>query len=144
MKDKILIAVKASEELPPLSEDENEISIGVFATTSENIQDLWFDGELVYYSYRLKTWISSDNYDVEIKYWFKPTELSALLQEELAEKMPSEGEKKIITSHDHPPIPDRRYDWSATREDYDEGDLIGYGRTEQESIDDLIEKENNQ
>ena len=44
---------------------------------------------------------------------------------------------KIITSYDHPPIPIRDYDWSAIREDYDEGDLIGTGKTEQEAINDL-------
>ena len=48
---------------------------------------------------------------------------------------------KIITSHIRPPIPVRDYDWSAVREDYDEGDFIGYGRTEQDAIDDLIEQE---
>ena len=49
--------------------------------------------------------------------------------------------KKIITTYECPPIPVRNYDWSASREDYDEGDFIGYGRTEQEAIDDLLEKE---
>ncbi len=49
--------------------------------------------------------------------------------------------RKIITSHDCPPIPVRDYDWSASREDWDEGDLIGYGKTEQEAIDDLLEQE---
>ena len=49
---------------------------------------------------------------------------------------------KIITDHTYPPIPDRKYDWSAIRESYDEGDLIGYGRTEQEAINDLISQEN--
>lgn len=44
---------------------------------------------------------------------------------------------KIITSFDYPPIPIRDYDWSAIRESYDEGDLVGYGRTEQEAINDL-------
>ena len=48
---------------------------------------------------------------------------------------------KIITSFDHPPIPIRNYDWSAIREDYDEGDLIGHGETEQEAIDDLKQQE---
>jgi hypothetical protein len=47
------------------------------------------------------------------------------------------SEKKIITTHDWPPIPIRNYDWSAVREDYNAGDLIGYGSTEQEAIDDL-------
>ena len=50
--------------------------------------------------------------------------------------------RKIITSQDCPPIPVRYYDWAAIREDYDKGDLIGYGRTEQEAIDDLKRQEN--
>ena len=45
---------------------------------------------------------------------------------------------KIITSYYYPPIPIRDYDWSAVREDYDEGDFIGYGKTKQDAIDDLI------
>lgn len=49
---------------------------------------------------------------------------------------------KIITSYDYPPIPIRNYDWSAIRENYDEGDLIGYGKTEHEAIDDLVCQEN--
>jgi len=49
--------------------------------------------------------------------------------------------KKIITRFVHPPIPIRRYDWEAYREDYDEGDLIGTGETEQQAIDDLIMQE---
>lgn len=49
---------------------------------------------------------------------------------------------KIVTAYEFPPIPIRNYDWSASREDWDEGDLIGYGRTEQEAIDDLLEQEN--
>jgi hypothetical protein len=50
--------------------------------------------------------------------------------------------RKIITSQDCPPIPVRDYDWSASREDYDQGDLIGYGITEQDAIDDLKRQEN--
>ena len=49
--------------------------------------------------------------------------------------------KKIITSNEFPPIPIREYDWSAFREDWDKGDFIGYGKTEQDAIDDLLEKE---
>lgn len=49
--------------------------------------------------------------------------------------------KKIITNHECPPIPIREYDWSALREDWDLDEPIGYGRTEQDAIDDLIEKE---
>lgn len=40
----------------------------------------------------------------------------------------------------YPPIPDRRYDYQATFADYDEGDPIGHGPTEQAAIDDLHEE----
>ena len=50
---------------------------------------------------------------------------------------------KIITEYIHPSIPIRDYDWQATREGYDDGDLIGYGSTEQEAIDNLLEQEAN-
>jgi len=49
--------------------------------------------------------------------------------------------RHIITSYECPPIPVREYDWSAVREDWDEGDCIGYGMTEQDAIDDLLEQE---
>ncbi len=49
---------------------------------------------------------------------------------------------KIITSYDYPPILIRDYDWSAIREDYEPGDLIGIGITEQDAIDDLVRQEN--
>jgi len=49
--------------------------------------------------------------------------------------------RKIITEYDVKPIPIRSYDWSATREDWDEGEPIGYGVSEEEAINDLIEKE---
>lgn len=49
---------------------------------------------------------------------------------------------KIITNYNYPPIPIRDYDWSAFREHYDEGDLIGIGKTEQDAIDDLVCQEN--
>lgn len=47
---------------------------------------------------------------------------------------------KIKTSHDFPPIPDRRFDWSAVDDDtYDgPGCPIGRGATEQEAIADLL------
>jgi len=53
---------------------------------------------------------------------------------------------RIKTNFDYPPIPIRDYDWSAwDDETYDEGCLVGHGKTEQEAIDDLIEqiKDNN-
>jgi hypothetical protein len=47
----------------------------------------------------------------------------------------------ILTSHICPPVPSRQYDWEAIRRDYDEGDPIGRGPTEQAAIDDLLEQE---
>lgn len=45
--------------------------------------------------------------------------------------------KNIITSHDPAPIPLRQFDWTATYDDYEPGDPIGHGATEQEAIEDL-------
>ncbi len=47
---------------------------------------------------------------------------------------------KIITQHIYPPIPIRDYDWEAIWEDYDESDYIGYGRTEEAAIENLMEQ----
>lgn len=44
---------------------------------------------------------------------------------------------KIITRYDPPPIPPRQFDWTAVTDDYEGGCPIGYGRTEQEAIEDL-------
>lgn len=48
---------------------------------------------------------------------------------------------KIITEFIYPPIPIRNYDWEAIREDYNEGDPIGHGRTEKDAILDLLQQE---
>ena len=48
-------------------------------------------------------------------------------------------ERRIITSHWLKPIPTKNFDWCATFDGYDEGDPIGYGATEQDAIDDLLE-----
>lgn len=57
--------------------------------------------------------------------------------------------RKVITHYDPKPIPVREFDWSAVFDGYDGGDIdevtpsrdpIGYGRTEREAIDDLMEK----
>jgi hypothetical protein len=48
----------------------------------------------------------------------------------------------IHTSHDTPPVPDRRFDWSAIHEDYDGAShfaATGYGKTEAEAIADLLD-----
>ena len=56
---------------------------------------------------------------------------------------------KIVTSYWAKPIPLRQFDWSAVDDNYDcdcdqDGFFstcpIGYGATEQEAIDDLIEQ----
>ena len=44
---------------------------------------------------------------------------------------------KVNTEFVNPPIYSRDFDWSATHDDYDEGDHIGWGRTEEEAISDL-------
>ena len=51
------------------------------------------------------------------------------------------GKKPIKTTFIYPPIPSRKYDWEASREDWDLDDPIGYGETEQQAINDLKEKE---
>ncbi len=46
-------------------------------------------------------------------------------------------ERKIVTQFIYPPIPFRGCDWQATFEDYDLGDPIGHGQTEEAAIADL-------
>ena len=50
------------------------------------------------------------------------------------------GARKIVTSHDYPPIPIRDFDWCAYREGDEEEGPRGYGRTEAEAVADLIEQ----
>lgn len=47
---------------------------------------------------------------------------------------------RIVTTYDPPPIPVRNCDWSATRDSYDAGDPIGWGRTREEAVADLEEQ----
>lgn len=48
---------------------------------------------------------------------------------------------RIVTSNIFPPIPVRTMDWSAVDDDtYDGSGPIGWGETEQEAIDDLLEQ----
>lgn len=47
--------------------------------------------------------------------------------------------RKIVTSRDFPPIPDRRFDWRAHYEGEEEAGGYGYGRTEAEAIQDFKE-----
>ncbi len=48
--------------------------------------------------------------------------------------------RKIETRIINPPIPVRFFDWCAFEESYEPGRPIGHGATEQEAIDDLLEK----
>ena len=47
---------------------------------------------------------------------------------------------KILTRYDPKPIPLRSADWVAVLEGYDEGDPIGYGDSEQNAINALLER----
>jgi hypothetical protein len=62
-----------------------------------------------------------------------------VVHREAAEKIAGE---KIVTEFVYPPIPDRRFDWSAVTDSYDGAEdshcPIGYGRSEREAIDDLV------
>jgi hypothetical protein len=51
--------------------------------------------------------------------------------------------KDIKTRFICPPTLIRSFDWEATRDGWDEGDLIGYGQTEAEAIAHLLELEEN-
>jgi hypothetical protein len=44
---------------------------------------------------------------------------------------------RIITVHEYPPIPDRRWDWRAFHDGEEERGHYGWGRTELEAIEDL-------
>jgi hypothetical protein len=46
--------------------------------------------------------------------------------------------RKINTEYWPKPIPPRQFDWAATFDEYEPGGPIGYGRTEQAAIDDLL------
>ena len=45
---------------------------------------------------------------------------------------------KIVTHHWPKPNPDRSFDWAAVYDGHEEDGDYGYGRTEQEAIDDLV------
>lgn len=49
--------------------------------------------------------------------------------------------QRIITKYDPPPIPTwRQFAWSAITDNYDGGDPIGYGPTEEAAKADLLEQ----
>lgn len=47
----------------------------------------------------------------------------------------------IRISFEHPPIPDRSFDYSATRSNYEPGEPIGRGPTPIAALADLLEQE---
>lgn len=47
---------------------------------------------------------------------------------------------KFVTQYWKKPIPFRLYDWEATTSNYEAGDPIGFGATEQAAIADLCEQ----
>lgn len=49
--------------------------------------------------------------------------------------------REIKTEYLCPPIPTRRFDWVAYRDGDEEEGLRGFGDSEQEAIDDLIDSE---
>jgi regulator of replication initiation timing len=56
-------------------------------------------------------------------------------------KVERETKAAIMTKNVRPPIGTTYFDWCAYREDYDEGNPIGWGRTEELAKADLLEQE---
>ena len=48
--------------------------------------------------------------------------------------------RTVRTNFAYPPIPVRSFDWEATEPDYEPGDPLGYGRTEQAAIEALLDQ----
>lgn len=44
----------------------------------------------------------------------------------------------VITEFVCPPIPIRSFDWAATGEDYEPGDVVGHGETEIAAVEDYL------
>jgi hypothetical protein len=51
--------------------------------------------------------------------------------------------RNIITEYDPKPTFDRHWDWTACRDDDDDGYCVGYGATREEAIADFLEQERN-
>jgi hypothetical protein len=47
---------------------------------------------------------------------------------------------RIICDHIYPPIPDRRFDWQAATDNYEEGHPVGHGPTKEAAIKDLMDE----
>jgi len=52
-----------------------------------------------------------------------------------------QGRPRVVTSNIFPPIPTRKFDWCAYREGEEELGNYGYGKTEQEAIQNLYYEE---
>ena len=46
----------------------------------------------------------------------------------------------IVTRYDPPPIPTRFFDWTAVEDDYEPGRPVGYGVTEADAVEDLLDQ----
>jgi hypothetical protein len=57
------------------------------------------------------------------------------------ESLASESAVKIITQHMSIPVPDTNCNWVAVFDNWEFGDCMGYGKTEDEAIVDLMEKQ---
>lgn len=45
----------------------------------------------------------------------------------------------VETNYDPPPIPIREYDWAAAF-DWEPGNPVGYGKTKQDALNDLVQQ----
>ena len=45
---------------------------------------------------------------------------------------------KILTLHVTPPVPIRCFDWAAYGPDYEPGDPVGHGVTQQEAVEEYL------
>ena len=49
-------------------------------------------------------------------------------------------ESEFITRYDPPPIPIRFFDWTATTDNYEPGMPIGYGVSEEDAVNHLLDQ----
>ena len=63
---------------------------------------------------------------------------------ELIKRIEGIGRGKVMLNHVYPPIPTRQFDWCATFENDEPDDdgnmLAGYGRTQADALNDLLER----
>jgi predicted RNase H-like HicB family nuclease len=56
--------------------------------------------------------------------------------------MTGANQMKIVTHYICPPIPTRSHDWVAFEDGREEDGIYGYGKTEEEAVEDLKEMTN--